>query len=165
MEEAKKRTKTSEAFFSYVVEKMSWDKQFISIMRNADTPDANTEAWKYLIRWCHSEDDSHIEILTLITASICRTGLTSDGKSRLGSAINRIDLSSHKDSAKLKKLLACDNVSEVCKNLRPILKSVERHNIRLSYITLMDQLLYFNRYPDKQKKSWAIDYYRARFSA
>lgn len=166
MSEEKKHRKKSEAFVSYVTEKLSWDKEFASRLRRADNFDMDMDVLNIIFPWCHSEDESDKVIFGLIGASMARSKTLSDGKMSLGAALGKIDKSSGKaNCVRLKQLLDCGDVLEVCEKLKPIMKIVESNKIHLCYVRLLDQLLFFDRYPEAQKNRWSLDCFRTRMSA
>ena len=161
-----KPRKTSEAFISYVTQKLEWDKDFASRLKRADNPNTEHYAWDIIMPWCHSADDSHKKIFCLVGASMARNRIVHDGELGLGEALAKIE--KHGDSfspTRLKKLLSCHDVIQLCYFLRPIIRQIEAHRLRLSYEKLLDQLLFFDLYPDRQKKKWAKDCYKVRFSS
>lgn len=165
MEEKAKPKKTSEAFVSYITQKLEWDRAFAAKLRRADNPNLEHYAWEIIMPWCHSTDDSHRKILGLVAASMARCRTVSDGGVQLGTAIARVDkFNDNGHSVRLKKLLSCHDSIELCYHLRPLIRLIEANKIRLNYEKLLDQLLFFDAYPDRQKTKWARDCYRSRFS-
>ena len=164
MEQKEKPKKTSEAFVSYVTQKLSWDKSFSAKLKRADNPNTEHYAWDVILPWCHSANDSHRKIFSLIGASMARKRVTTDGSLSLGYAIAKIE-KDNSASTRLKKLLACHDVVQLCYHLKPIIRQIEANKINLCYEQLLNQLLFFDLYPDRQKKMWAKDCYKTRFSA
>lgn len=166
MEENQKPKKTSEAFVSYVTSKLAWDKSFSAKLKRADNPNTEHFAWDVILPWCHSADESHRKIFGLIGASMARKRVLTDGALSLGFAIAKIEKGSENfNSARLKKILSCHDSVQLCYYLRPIIRQIESNKLNLCYEQLLNQLLFFDLYPDRQKKKWAKDCYKTRFSS
>ena len=58
---------------------------------------------------------------------------------------------------KLRRILACDNVIEVCQVLRPILQLICSRGVGISFEKLLKDLIFFN--PDKTLARWAQDFF------
>ena len=144
---------------SYILNKISWDKDFANKIKLCDMIQYDMYADELLGPWFHSEDDSHKYIFSTIASSVIRSNTKVNGKIRFMTAFGKIDKNQHYSESQLKILLQSSNVIEVCKVMRNMLRQIEAGKFHIDYERLLDQLIFFNTYPDRQKISWAKDYY------
>ena len=155
---------TSEAFVSYVMQKISWDKDFCRKLKLADTQQFHYFSDELLSSWFFSEDNSHKAIFSTIAASMIRTNTKTMGAMAFAKAFSKIDNKKHYTQSQLKILLQSSDVIQCCSVIRKMLREIESHKFRINYIKLLDQLLFFDSYPERQKIIWAKDYYRTELN-
>lgn len=118
------------------------------------------QAWELLIRFDIEEQD-FLPCLTLL-APMCRRDDPVDGKASLGRALASCFEEREQGSLRLRRLLACDEVKELCLQLRPLLSFIDsRTKEKLSYSCLLAEVLAF-RSPDMRqdvKKHWVREYW------
>ncbi len=151
-----------QCFIEYVLKRMEKDNAFSAAFRRADNPDTEYQSWEYLANWCDLDKEWERRPLAIIAAAIARAKPDKDGSLGIGKAIAACYEDGNKsDSAKskLRRLLACDSVQEVCVILRPLLRLISSKGVRLCYGKLLNELLYFG---EKTKEWWAIDFYGGR---
>jgi len=142
------------------------DKGFAATLKRADNPDTAYQAWEILAALKVPLDvDSKRLPYALVLASVARSSKEKDGTLGLGAALaNAYQDDGGRDSdaakAKLRRILACDNVVEVCRVLRPILQLICSRGVGISFEKLLKDLIFFN--PEKTLACWAQDFFGSR---
>lgn len=102
----------------------------------------------------------------LISATIAKSKAQSNGDIGLGRAISKCyqdGPNSDQAKAKLRRLLACDDVDELCRILRPMFSLIDSRVVdTLNYDGILKDLLYFRADPQKVKSKWAQDFYNCK---
>lgn len=158
-EVTEKKTKGN-AFVEFVLRRLNQDTAFGAALRRADNPSTEYQAWEYLAGWCDLEKEWERRPFAVVASALARAKPTSDGHMGLGRAIAAcFEEGKESDSAKakLRRLLACDTVTEICSILRPILSLIESRSVPLNYGELLDDLLWFKA--ERTKVRWATDFY------
>lgn len=153
-----------EVFAAYVIERIKIDNGFGAVLRRADNPDTEYQAWENLVSWCDIEKPWERLPFCLISAAMARAKPNKDGHMGIGQSLSfcyEDKRDSEPAKARLRRLLACNSVEEVCRILRPILSLVQSRGVSLCYGRLLDELLYFGD-GSKQKIRWATDFYGRR---
>lgn len=158
-EVVERKTKGS-AFVEFVLRRLTQDTAFGAALRRADNPATEYQSWEYLANWCDLEKEWERRPFTIIAAALAKAKPASDGNQGLGRAIaacfedgNQSDAA----KAKLRRLLACDTVIEVCAILRPLLSLIESRGVPVKYGELLDDLLWFKA--ERTRARWATDFY------
>lgn len=146
---------------------MAWcekDRGLAARLRRADNPDTEYQSWEVLARFgVRLDRDSHRLPHALISAAIAKGDYESDGQAGLGHALAGCyedGRESNQAKAKLRRLLACGSVAEVCRVLRPMLSLINsKSNRRLNHARLLSQLNRFQFQPQRVKVGWAQDFY------
>lgn len=154
----------SKAFVSFVIERMRQDTGFGAVLRRADNPATEYQAWEHLASWCDDlEDARERHAFATVAAALARSKPERDGTLGIGRAIAESYREGKKDgnqsdSAKLKlrRLLACNSTEEACAILRPMLSFVSSKGPKIDHGLLLNQLLYFG---ERVKVRWASDFY------
>ncbi|SHL43733.1 type I-E CRISPR-associated protein Cse2/CasB [Fibrobacter sp. UWH4] len=139
------------------------DRGFAATLKRADNPDTAYQAWEILAAFKVPLDvDSKRLPYALVFAAIARSSREKDGNLGLGAALaNAYQDDGGRDSdaakVKLRRILACDNVIEVCQVLRPILQLICSRGVGISFEKLLKDLIFFN--PDKTLARWAQDFF------
>ena len=161
-----------ERFVQYVLERAKIDAGFAAKLRRADNPDTAEQSWGILAQFgVNLERDNEYLPFALIGAALCRTDYDKDGASNLGSALaasfDDFDRETNPASSRLRRLLACSNIREACRILRPILSLINsKSGKQLCYANLLNDLLYFNSAGQERiKKRWAMDFYALKETA
>lgn len=149
-------------------------------LRRADSGNARlrVESWEILLRArVDITNDLQLIPAATVAAAIARAEPVSNGSLTLGAAIAGCYREGNKsDQAKtrLRRLLACDELAELCRVLRPTLVLVEsRVTQPLDYARLLKQLVDFGRavasgndpWLQRIKAQWAQDIYGQRAEA
>lgn len=162
-EVVEKKTK-GRSFVEFALRRLSQDTAFGAALRRADNPATEYQAWEYLAGWCDLENERERRPFAVIASALAKAKPASDGQLGLGRAIAMCFKTENTDGnlsdaakAKLRRLLACDTVVEVCTILRPILSLIESRGVPLNYGAVLDDLLWFKA--DRTKIRWASDFY------
>lgn len=160
-----KKISRPEAFVQFVLKLCQKDKGAAAALRRADNPATEYQSWEYLAGF-HIDLENPFERIpyATIAAAIARAKAGSNGTTGIGQAIASCydDKSgSEQGKARLRRLLACDSVTEVCRILRPIFSLIDsKTTVTIDYAKLLNQLLWFNRDNNRIKAAWATDFYR-----
>jgi CRISPR system Cascade subunit CasB len=102
----------------------------------------------------------------IVAAAIARGKVESNGNLTFGKALANAyaekDSGKYSDQAKarLRRLLACNRIQEVCRVIRPVLAMIDsKLGEHIDYAKLLSELQYFG---EKSKIRWAQDFYRQR---
>jgi len=144
-------------FVEFILKQMEQSTAVGAILRRADNPATEYQAWEFLSKWCDLDNTYERTCYATIAASLAHSKKTSD--MNIGQVIARCYPDGNQDDSakrKLRRLLACDTSLEVCQWLRPILRLASSRGITVNYGKLLEDLLYFN---PKVKEKWAVDFY------
>jgi len=155
----------STAFVDYIISIINKDKGVAAALKRADNPNLEYQSWDILATF-HIDLEKPWERLpyALIAAAIAKKKLEINGKVGIGRAIASCyenGNESDQAKAKLRRLLACNSVGEVCLVLRPLLSLIDsKFGSTLNYANLLNQLLNFHWREQSVKAEWAQDFYR-----
>jgi CRISPR system Cascade subunit CasB len=164
--EEKKSQAKPERFVDWVISELAKEKPNTAL--RAALRRADSSSWEYLTHFCDLENKKQARAFALIGASLAYTRPVTNGALSLGTALARCYDTEEaggdkRDAArqKMNRLLSCTTVQEVITMLRPILRLINSKDIRLDYICLLKELVF---YPDEQfhnriKPRWAKDFY------
>ncbi len=151
-------------FVNDVIEKCSGDKGFAAHLRRADNPATEYQSWEILAYYGVDIEKEYQRLpFALVGAAIAKAKVTQNGKVKIGMAIARCYEDGSESSparARIRRLLACEELSEVCRVLRSILSLVHSKTEQpIDYIMLLQQLLRFNWDRKRVQVQWAQDFY------
>lgn len=166
------------SFVAWLIARCQEDKGLSARLRRADNPATEYQCWETLAaRGVDLERDVQRLPFATVAAAIARAKPPANGDVSLGRAIARcFDEGNQSDQAKtrLRRLLACDELAELCRVLRPMLTLVEsRVTQPLDYARLLKQLLDFGHaaasgndpWLQRVKARWAQDFYGQKAEA
>jgi CRISPR system Cascade subunit CasB len=156
------KKKRGEAFADYVIGRLTADNAFGAMLRRADNPATEFHAWEYLVHWCDIDKSWERIPFAVIAAALARAKPMKDGHLGIGRSIGQCyedGRNSDAAKAKLRRLLACNTIEEVCRILRPLLRLIQSRGVSVGYGGLLDELLWFG---ERQKIQWAVDFYGRR---
>ncbi len=164
MQNETKKKSRGQAFFRFVMNLTESDKGRAAALRRADNPSTEYQSWEHFATFGIDLGKPYERLpYGLIAAAIVKAKLKKNGTIHLGEAIaSCYDKGAQNDQAKakLRRLLACDTVEEVCAILRPLLQLINTKSTRLlNYARLLDDLLNFYWKQQKIKESWAQNFY------
>lgn len=153
-------------FVQFIIERCKQDKGFAARLRRADNPATEYQSWEILGPWVELDNAWQRLPYATVAAAIARAKVDANGRLTLGKAI--ADAYAEKGStqysdqakARLRRLLASDDVQEVCRVIRPVLTLIDsKLGQPLDYSKLLSELRYFG---EKSKIRWAQDFYGQR---
>lgn len=152
-------------FVETVIEWCSKDKGMAARLRRADNPSTEYQSWE-LLGWFGVDLEKDYERLPFVTiaAAIAKSKSERNGSLTLGRAITACYEDGRESSqakARLRRLLACDELEEVCRILRPALTLVEsKVGQPLDWARLLRQLRFFTYESGQRTKiQWAQEFY------
>ncbi len=154
----------SESFVGHLFQRCVQDKGVAARLRRADNPATEFQSWDTLAAFgVNLEHAAERQPFALIAAAVARCQKSVNGTLRLGRAIALCyDEGNQSDQAKarLRRLLACDQIEELCRILRPLLSLIQsRVPQALDYVRLLNELRWFDRSAQQTKARWAQQFY------
>lgn len=161
---AAERESRESRFVSYVMTTMQNNKGMAARLRRADNHATEYQSWEFLAGFGVDLEKSYQRLpFVTVAAAMANAKASNNGSLRLGQAIAKCyeDCNqSDQAKAKLRRVLACDNLPELCRILRPVLTLIEsRVPQPLDYSRLLKQLRSFFWDPQKIKAQWAQEFY------
>lgn len=159
----------SAAFIKSVINYIENDKAAAAALRRADNQSTEFQSWQYILPFC-GDFTNRLKRLPFqfIGAAMVKGKITRNGSLRIGEAIARCyedGSQSNQAKAKLRRLLACDSVNELCTILRPLLRLIqEKCKMPLDYERLLAEVLQFEFEDQQIKARWAQSFYRSNVS-
>lgn len=161
-----------DSFVTGVIARCREDRGLAARLRRADNPATEYQSWEFLAAWNVDleREDQRLPFAT-VAAAIARAKVEANGSLTLGQAIARCyEDGNQSDQAKtrLRRLLASDDLFELCRLLRPILTLIESRVAQsLDYARLLRQLTVFARaarsddaqWLQRIKAQWAQEFY------
>lgn len=154
------------AFVDYIINRCQADNGLRAALKRADNPATEYQSWEALAGFhVNLEYENQRLPYATIGAAIARTKAERNGSAKIGQAVARCyedGNASDQAKAKLRRLLSCDTVTEVCRILRPLLSLIEaKGNTALDYASLLDDLLWFghDNSQTRIKARWAQGFY------
>jgi CRISPR system Cascade subunit CasB len=159
------KTEKSQNFVNATIEKCQKDKGLAAALKRADNPATEYQCWEHLAAfYIDLEKDYQRLPYATIAAAIAKSKTERDGNIGIGRAIALCyedGNASDQAKTKLRRLLACEAVDEVCRILRPLFSLIEaKVGQNLNYAQLLSDLLYFHSNPQRVKSRWAQDFYQ-----
>lgn len=132
---------------------------------DSDNPKVAEQSYEYLVQFFIELDrDYEYRPYATIAAAIAISEAKHNGGIGIGRAIALCypeDNGSDQAKAKLRRLLACESVTEVCRILRPLFGLIDaKAGMNLDYAKLLKQLLKFHWDNQYVKSRWAQDFYQ-----
>lgn len=158
-------------FISFIIDRINQNKGIAATLRRADNPDTEYQSWEYLAAFGIDLENSNQRLpFAIVAAAIAKNKNANEkianGSLGIGQTLALCYPEGNQNDqakAKLRRLLDCDSVSEVCRVLRPILSLIKSRSIgNLDFAKLLDDLLKFQWDEARQrvKARWAQDFYR-----
>jgi CRISPR system Cascade subunit CasB len=154
----------SEQFVNFIIELIKIDNGAAAALKRADNPVTEYQSWEYLARFIDIDKDYERLPYAAIASALAKAKSECNGSIRIGEAIARCyedGKESDQAKAKLRRLLACDSVEEVCRFLRPLFSLINsKSGIQLDYAALLQDLHWFHADNQRTKAKWAQNFYR-----
>lgn len=142
--------------------RMKSDSAFRAALKRADNPATEYQSWEYLADYGVQLDKGYIRLpYATVFAAMAKSGMDSDGKYGLGQALCAAydwDKDSPPARSKLRRIIACSDVLELCSVLRSVLQFIASKNVSVCYQSLLDDLIYFGD-GERVKSKWAQQFY------
>lgn len=153
-----------ENFVAYTLSRIQQDKGLAARLRRADNPVTEYQSWEFLAGFGIDLEQEHQRLpFVTIAASMAKAKAQGNGVLRLGQALAACyDDGSQSDQAKakLRRILACDTLPELCRVLRPVLSLIQsRVSQPLDYVRMLQQLRRFPFEAQRIKSQWAQEFY------
>lgn len=163
-EKLSRSTSWEENFVSRLITNIQRDKGLSARLRRADNPATEYQSWEFLAGFGIDLEQEHQRLaFTTVAAAIARAKAERNGSQNLGQAIAACyndGNQSDQAKAKLRRILACDDVAELCRIIRPVLTLIDSRGSRpLDYVRLLQQLRRFTFDAQRIKAQWAQEFY------
>lgn len=153
----------NENFMASVIKRCKDDSGFRAALKKADNPDTEYLSWEYLADYNVDLEKSYKRLpYVTVFAAVARSGIEKDGNANLGYALRMAyenDMKSEPARAKLRRLLSCDSVEEVCLQLHSLLKFISGKTSILSYQKLLEDLQKFYFNSELVRSRWAQEFF------
>lgn len=151
-------------FVEHVLTRTQQDKGLAARLRRADNPSTEYQSWDFLAGFgIDLENPTQRLPFVAVAAAMARAKPSNNGSLKLGQAIADCypDRAQNEQAkARLRRILACDDIPELCRVLRPVLTLIEsRVTQPLDYARLLYQLRRFTWDPQIIKSQWAQEFY------
>lgn len=152
------------AFVTGVIRQCLDDKGTAARLRRADNPATEYQSWELLASYgVDLERENQRLPFVTVAAAIAKAKQDRNGTLRLGRAIASCyedGQASDQAKARLRRLLACGDLPELCRILRPLFSLIDsKVGQPLDYIRLLRQLRAFPFDPQRVKAQWAQEFY------
>lgn len=152
-------------FINYLIDRIQSDKGLAARLRRADNPATEYQSWELLARFGIDLEKEYERLpYATVAAALARSSSPVNGVFTLGQAIAACyeeGNESKQAGAKLRRVLACSDLSELCRILRPVLTLIDsRVGQPLDYTRILRQIRRFMFDPQQIKAQWAQEFYR-----
>ena len=153
------------AFVQFIIALIAKSKGVAAALKRSDNPATEYQSWEYLAAFNIDLEKPWVrQPFATVAAAIAKAKVENNGSIGIGNAIASCyedGNQSDQAKAKLRRLLACDSVEEVCRILRPLFSLIESRGVpTVNYARLLDQLLRFHRDSQRIKTQWAQEFYK-----
>ena len=153
-----------ERFVAAIIRHCQQNKGTAARLRRADNPATEYQSWEFLAAFgIDLENDRERLPFLTVAATIARQKAEHNGQAPLGRALALCyddKQNSDQGKAKLRRLLACQDLTEVVRHLRPTLALIQsKKTPPLDYQRLLKQLRQFSFEPQRIKAQWAQEFY------
>lgn len=149
-----------ERFVAGVLDLCADNKGMAARLRRADNPATEYQSWELLAGYgIDLEQERERLPFVSVAAAIAKAKAERNGNMGLGRAIAACyekGNASDQAKARLRRLLACDDLAELCRILRPVLSLIDsKVGQGLDFVRLLKQLRRFPLYAQQVKAQWA----------
>lgn len=160
----KKPPSREERFVAGVLRLCAENKGMAARLRRADNPATEYQSWELLAAYgIDLEQERERLPFVTVVAAIAKAKAERNGSMRLGRAIAACyEKGNVSDQAKarLRRVLACDDLAELCRILRPVFSLIDsKAGQPLDYTRLLRQLRRFPFNAQQVKAEWAQEFY------
>lgn len=156
-------------FVTHLIERCQLDKGTAAKLRRADNPATEYQSWEILVALGIDLEKPWRRLPAVtISAAIAKSKPEKNGSLKLGEAVALCyedGRESTQAKARLRRLLACDDLAELCRILRQTFALIDsKVNAPLDFARILKQLWSFG-FEDNQnriKVQWAQEFYRSK---
>jgi CRISPR system Cascade subunit CasB len=153
-----------ERFVAGVLKLCAENKGMAARIRRADNPATEYQSWELLAAYgIDLEQERERLPFVSVAAAIAKAEVEHNGSLKLGRAVAACyENGNASDQAKirLRRLVACDDLAELCRILRPLLSLIDsKVGQPLDYIRLLKQLRRFPFNAQQVRAQWAQEFY------
>lgn len=157
-------TSREQRFVEGVLRLCAESKGMAARLRRADNPATEYQSWELLAAYSINLELEHERLpFVTVAAAIAKAEAGHNGSLKLGRAIAACyEKGNVSDQARmrLRRLLACDDLPELCRILRPLLSLIDsKVGQPLDYIRLLRQLRRFPSNAQQVRAQWAQEFY------
>lgn len=154
----------AERFVSGVIQQCLQNKGLAARLRRADNPATEYQSWELLASYgIDLEKEWQRLPFVTVAAALAKAKVERNGSLSLGRALLACydnDRDSDQAKARLRRVLACDDLPELCRILRPLFSLIDsKVGQPLDYIRLLKQLNRFSYNSQQIKAQWAQEFY------
>lgn len=153
-------------FVHAIIDRCQQDKGSAASLRRADNPATEYQSWEILASLgVNLENEQERLAFVTVASAIARAKAEQNGNVTLGQALaacydNSRDKENNPAKARLRRLLACTELPELVRHLRPVLTLINSKSGRtLDYERLLKQLRRFAFDPQRIRAQWAQEFY------
>lgn len=151
-------------FVEHVLTRTQQDKGLAARLRRADNPSTEYQSWDFFADFgIDLENPTQRLPFVTVAAAMARAKASNNGSIQLGQALSDCypdSTQNEQAKARLRRILACDSVTELCRVLRPVLTLIESRLAQpLDYVRLLQQLRRFTWDPQIIRSQWAQEFY------
>lgn len=153
-----------ERFVNGVINVCAGNKGMAARLRRADNPATEYQSWELLAAYgIDLEQERERLPFVSVAAAVAKAKAERNGSLSLGRALAACyeqGNASDQAKARLRRLLACDDLAELCRILRPVLSLIDsRAGQGLDYVRLLKQLRRFPFNAQQVRAQWAQEFY------
>jgi CRISPR system Cascade subunit CasB len=153
-----------ENFVHYLISRIQQDKGLAARLRRADNPATEYQSWEFLASFGVDLEKEYQRLpFVTVAAAVAKAKADRNGNLRLGQAIAACYCDGNQSDqakTKLRRVLACGELPELCRILRPVLTLIDsRVEQPLDYVRLLSQLRSFGFGGQRIKAQWAQEFY------
>lgn len=145
------------------IDRCKEDNAFLAAFKRADNPATEYQCWEYLAWMGIDLEKSWLRLpYTTVLAAVARAKPDKDGHLDFGSAIARCyndGNTNDQAKAKLRRVLACDSIEEICSVIRPLFSLIASKGSPISYGNILNDLVWFDNDPLHTKIKWAQGFF------
>lgn len=154
----------AERFINSIIQRCQEDKGLAARLRRADNPSTEYQSWELLAAYGVDLEKEWKRLpFATLAAAIAKAKIERNGNLGLGRAIAACyddGWDNAQAKARLRRLLACDDLPELCRILRPLFSLIDSKAGRpLDYAHLLRQLQRFAFDAQRIKVQWAQEFY------
>lgn len=152
------------------IKRIKTDGAFRAAFKSADNADMEYKCWEYLALYgVDIESRKARRPYAAVLAAVARNkDISSDGKQGLGDALlsalsaSGFDSESPAARMRLRRILACADMEELCSVLRPVLNYISSKGADISYGRLLKEIIWFEKDAESIKARWAGQFFSAK---